>query len=69
MMPAESLIATLLMATIVAAEPRPTEDLPAIELLEFLGTWETTLGEWIDPTSLTDETPVQEESQSDDKRE
>ncbi len=56
------------MAIIVAAEPRPAEEVPAIELLEFLGTWETTSGEWIDPTSLVDEPPAAEESQPEDKR-
>lgn len=67
-MPVEPLIVALFIATIVAAEPRPAEDPPAIELLEFLGTWETTSGEWIDPTSLTDEPPASEESQLEDKR-
>lgn len=30
----------------------PASDLPSLELLEFLGEWETGSGDWIDPSSL-----------------
>ena len=39
---------------------------PSMELLEFLGSWETEGGEWIDPTELDDTTPPAEE-QEDEK--
>ncbi len=32
----------------------PTAALPPLELLEFLGQWETDDGEWIDPQALED---------------
>ena len=28
------------------------EDIPSLELLEFLGEWETENGEWIDPAEM-----------------
>ncbi len=38
---------------------------PSLELLEFLGSWETDDGEWIDPSELEDE-PVPEQEPADD---
>ncbi|GJM12321.1 MAG: hypothetical protein DHS20C12_07240 [Pseudohongiella sp.] len=39
-----------------AAENEQSEESPDLEFLEFLGTFETDAGEWIDPDSLlTDE--------------
>jgi hypothetical protein len=32
-----------------------TDRLPSMELLEFLGAFETAEGEWVDPMMLTDE--------------
>ncbi len=45
------------VATMVFAEPELVDpDLESdLELLEFLGSWETDDGEWIDPTMLADE--------------
>ena len=46
-----------LVATMAFAEPELVDpDLESdLELLEFLGSWETDDGEWIDPTMLADE--------------
>lgn|GEM_PF-2015101 len=41
----------MLNANAIASEPTARE-LPSVELLEFLGDWETADGEWIDPTEL-----------------
>ena len=38
---------------------------PSLELLEFLGSWETDDGEWIDPSELDDQ-PVPEQEPADD---
>ena len=44
-------------ATMAFAQPDPVDpDLESdLELLEFLGSWETDGGEWVDPTMLVDE--------------
>lgn len=47
---------TALYGTAIAAE----EELPSDELLEFLGSFETAKGEWIDPTDF--EVPLPENS-------
>lgn len=39
--------------------------LPSMELLEFLGEWESEDGEWIDPL-LLDEMPIPERESSDE---
>lgn len=52
-MPAEwMMISILLVAGTVAAAD--TESAPSLEMLEFLGNWETAQGEAIDPTQLLD---------------
>lgn len=55
-MPVDWLVMTL-VATMAFAQPEPVDpDREAdLELLEFLGSWETDDGEWIDPTVLVDE--------------
>jgi len=40
------------------------EDTPSMELLEFLGEWETKEGEWVDPSTLMD-TEVAESNEVD----
>lgn len=47
---------TALYGTAIAAE----EELPSDEFLEFLGSFETAKGEWIDPTDF--EVPLPENS-------
>ena len=41
----------MLNTNAIASEPT-AQELPSVELLEFLGDWETANGEWIDPTEL-----------------
>ncbi|MCZ6575583.1 MAG: hypothetical protein O6950_03915 [Gammaproteobacteria bacterium] len=55
-MPVESVIMGLL-AIIAMAEPNPEESAPPpdTELLEFLGSWETASGEWLDPAVFADD--------------
>lgn len=54
-MPAElcALLFTGLLATGSAAEPAD------VEMLEFLGNFETQDGQWLDPLSLDDRNPAQ----------
>ncbi len=58
------------VATMAFAEPELVDpDLESdLELLEFLGSWETDDGEWIDPTMLADEpeTDVPTDAQEND---
>ena len=49
------------------------QDRPSIELLEFLGEWETRDGTWVDPTEFKDvarpnEEEKDEEPKSDEQR-
>jgi hypothetical protein len=37
-------------------------DMPSMELLEFLGSWETDDGEWVDPAQFEDSTLADQES-------
>ena len=47
------LLAIMFMLDTSAIASEPTaQDPPSIELLEFLGDWETANGEWIDPGEL-----------------
>ncbi len=46
------------VATMAFAEPESIDPETDLELLEFLGSWETDDGEWIDPTMLTDESEI-----------
>lgn len=46
------MISLLLSPAWAHAEPLPPEPPVPIELLEFLGEWETTEGEWIDPAQV-----------------
>lgn len=50
----------LLLAALLLAVPALAEDAaPSLELLEFLGSFETADGQWVDPTEL--EAPPAEE--------
>ena len=35
-----------------AAEEAANNEAPSMEMLEFLGRWETTDGKWVDPTRM-----------------
>lgn len=50
-------ILCLLPAAVPADEPETKQDdtSPSLELLEFLGAWETPEGQWVDPLSLVRE--------------
>jgi hypothetical protein len=41
-------------------------NMPSMELLEFLGSWETDAGEWIDP-ALVEQMPLPDRETSDEK--
>lgn len=68
-MPVEPLVIAFVF--IAAAEPGIDEadPLPDIEMLEFLGNWETASGEWIDPSAWSDEPEVAAEPQEEEKSE
>ena len=36
------------------------DELPSSEFLEFLGQWETTQGEWVDPQAFMDDNQIDE---------
>lgn len=55
----------LVSLSVLAAAQQST---PSLELLEFLGTWETKDGTWMDPTQLI-EAPVEEMVESDEHKE
>lgn len=47
------LLSMLILASAnAAAEQEGNDELPDAELIEFLGEWETTLGNWVDPLDL-----------------
>lgn len=52
-----ALLFTGLLATGSAA--KPAEQPADVEMLEFLGNFETQDGQWLDPLSLDDRDPVQ----------
>ena len=66
-MPVKRLMMALVM---LIAVPAQAEEIPDMEMLEYLGNWEMTNGEYIDPTELTENDLEQEstESTSNDKR-
>ena len=43
------------LSPILHAETEANEEIPSIEFLEFLGEWEDSDGEWLDPEELEDE--------------
>lgn len=63
--PSGLLLLLLLLSGNVLAEQ---EEAPPPELLEFLGSWETAEGEWIDPLAFLDEakSAQDEEREQDD---
>ncbi len=50
--PARVMMLLLISQSTALAESRVSEDSPSLEFLEFLGEWETSDGEWIDPAML-----------------
>lgn len=51
-------LAALLLASPVAAE----DEVPSLELLDFLGSFETAEGQWLDPTELEVMPPPENET-------
>ena len=45
----------IMLSPLLQAETEGNEEAPTLELLEFLGEWETSDGQWIDPAVLEDE--------------
>ena len=48
-------IALLMLASLQClAEEADKGDVPSMEMLEFLGRWETANGKWVDPTRMNE---------------
>ena len=61
-MPVKRMVMAL---AILIAVPVQAEEAPDIEMLEYLGNWETANGEYIDPMELQAEDLQQESKESD----
>jgi hypothetical protein len=48
-------ISMIILSPLLQAETQNEEEIPTIELLEFLGEWQENDGEWLDPEELEDE--------------
>jgi len=51
------LLAGSLLVGVVAAAPSDSETSPDMEFLEFLGSWQTRDGHWVDPLQVDDLLP------------
>jgi hypothetical protein len=64
------ILLNLVFAAVAAAADEDSTDMPSMELLEFLGEFQTEDGEWIDPMELSDmeqsEKQRNDEDQSDE---
>ena len=49
------IVLTMLSVQQSQLQARQEEEVPSLELLEFLGEWETENGEWFDPDEFNDE--------------
>lgn len=47
--------ALLLFAPVLAADEKEENEMPDIEFLEFLGTWQDSDGKWVDPMQFKSE--------------
>jgi len=61
-------LAVVLLAPVVAAAPRDEEPLPDMDFLEFLGSWQTRDGQWVDPLQVEDLPPGELEVERDSKQ-
>jgi len=57
----------MMALVMLIAVPTQAEEAPDMEMLEYLGNWETAGGEYIDPTDLTAEDLEQESKESNEK--
>ncbi|MEE8259450.1 MAG: hypothetical protein V3R14_00475 [Nitrospinaceae bacterium] len=48
--------------------PKENTEMPSLELLEFLGDWETEDGEWIDPEELEQIAITDQEQEVEDEK-
>lgn len=60
-----SVSAVSLLALVVAAAPADVESPPDMEFLEFLGSWQTRDGGWVDPAQIEDLPPGEYEIERD----
>lgn len=56
-------IGGLLIAQVAFASPRDVAPSPDMEFLEFLGSWQTRDGKWVDPLHVEDIPPAELDSQ------
>jgi hypothetical protein len=67
-MPAEwMMLYALLAASSSAANAAPPEPAPPMEMLEFLGNWETAKGESVDPAQFADAASVTDKPSEDNQ--
>ena len=55
---------TLAIAMLLLVSPMRADDSPEIELLEYLGSWESVNGEYVDPMELAAEDVAQKTDQA-----
>ncbi|MFQ5660442.1 MAG: hypothetical protein ACE5GZ_08440 [Gammaproteobacteria bacterium] len=65
------MIVMTLFFSVLHAEDNDVEGAPSVDLLEFLGEWETADGKWVDPDDFGDDVyaglPEQEQEESRDE--
>ncbi len=69
-MPAEWILLYALLAVAPSmADDAPPEPAPPVEMLEFLGDWQTAKGESVDPAQFADTTTETDKPSEDKQRE
>ena len=63
-----SLGLVLCLLSVTQADEHDDAELPSIEMLEFLGDWETVDGQWVPPTELESEIDSQIRDELSDER-
>lgn len=66
-MPAEWMMLYALLAAPGAGAAAPPDPAPPMEMLEFLGNWQTTKGESVDPAQFADTASVTDKPSEDSK--
>ena len=66
-MPAEWMMLYALLAVPGSAAAAAPDPAPPMEMLEFLGNWETTKGESVDPTQFADAAALTDKPSEDSK--
>jgi hypothetical protein len=57
--PALIFLLALLFSLNTQAEEKPKDRQPSLEILEFLGRWESADGKWLDPTTMEEMSKLQ----------